>query len=966
MKIILLHISAFFHLTEEYSMKKLNKGTNLLHQTIGFVKRKTGETKSISFLLFAVIFLSLTSLSVSMAQNHITSPKEQLGFNIGDDYQLFTYSQLEAYWQKLAEESPRMQLVNIGRTAEGRAQYMAIITAPENFQKLTRYKEISRKLALAEGLSDEEARQLAREGKAVIWIDGGLHATEVVGAHQLMELVYQMVSRNDEETRRFLKDVILLAVHANPDGMELVSNWYMRESDPKKRSTRNLPRLYHKYIGHDNNRDAYMVTQPETENMSRIMYREWFPQVMYNTHQTGPSGLVVFIPPFRDPPNYTYDPLVTISIQSLGTAMHSRLIAEGKPGSGMRSVASYSIWFNGNQRTTGYFHNQIGLLTEIKGNPTPIQLNFNPDRLLPSTDVPFPIEPRTFHFREAIDYSISMDRAVLDYASRNRETLLYNRYLMGKHNIEKGNEDHWTVHPKIVEGVKEKIKQDRQSKGAKAAPTGRRGRSFDKKYFSLFKKPENRDPRGYILPSDQADFPTVIKFVNTFIKNGVTVLRATDSFKVAGKSYPAGSIIFKTAQAFRPHILDMFEPQDYPNDFRYEGGPPIPPYDNAGYTLAFQMGIQFDRILDGFDGPFAPIEGFAKPLPGKITKEKKAKGFLLSHRYNDAAVVINRLLAKKQKLYWLTIPHSINGKTFPAGTIYIPAKSSTAKLLHDLAIELGVNFTGISKTPAGNALQIRPVRIGLWDRYGGSMQSGWTRWILEQFDFPFELVFTKTLNTGNLNKKYDVLIFVSGAIPSNSGRSFYRRGAPKPQNIPAEYRDRLGSITKEKTIPKLMDFLQKGGTVLTIGRSTNLGALAGLPLSNHIVDGFGKPLPREQYFIPSSILQVRVNNQLPIAYGLNERVDIFFNNSPVFRFKPDADKKGLTPVAWFDSDRPLRSGWAWGQDRLYGGVSIAKAQVEKGNLYLFGPEVLFRAQSHGTFKFIFNGIYLGNAKKVTL
>ena len=931
------------------------------------IKQNQNEVRMLKVLAYVLLLLSIIFLSgqALYGQNSVTSPEDQFGFKIGDDYHLVTYSQVSEYWKKLNKESPRMVLEEIGKTAEGRTQYMAIISSPENHAKLKEYKEISKKLALAKNLDDVQARELARKGKAVIWIDGGLHATEVVGSHQLIELVYKMLSRNDSETLRILDDVIMLAVIANPDGMELISDWYMREEDLKKRSTRNLPRLYQKYVGHDNNRDSYMATQPETENMARIMYREWYPQVMYNHHQSGPSDIIVFVPPFRDPPNYNYDPLVILGIESLGTAMHSRLVAEGMPGSGMRSRANYSIWFNGNLRTTGYFHNQIGLLTEIKGNPTPMELAFFPDRQLPSTDMPFPHKPRTFYFREAIDYSIALDKAVLDYASRYRETLLYNRYLMAKNSIEKGLKDNWTIHPKIVDEVTRAVKKDASASQELNPTFRRRGRGVDMKYYELFRKPENRDPTGYILPADQADFPTATKFVNTFIKNGITVHKASSEFEVAGKKYPAGSYVFKAAQAFRPYIMDLFEPQDHPNDFLYEGGPPRPPYDNAGYTLSFQMGIEFDRILDPFDGPFEEIMELENPLAGSLDNAENAKGFLLSHQVNDAAIAVNRLLASNHKVYWLKTKISIKGITYPQGTIYINAKSSTQKDLEKMAAELGLNFTGIEESPKGDALQLHTVKIGLWDRYGGSMPSGWTRWLLEQYEFPFEVVYPKTLDEGNLNKQFDVLVFPTGAIPRGTISS-RGRNEMDPESIPAEYRDWLGSVTTEKTLPQLLEFLENGGTILAIGSSTSIANHAGLPLGNHMVDGQGKPLPREEYFVPSSILQVRLDNTQPVAYGLPDRLDIFFNNSPVFRFKPEADKKGLTSIAWFDSDQPLRSGWAWGQYRLFGGVSIAEAKVGKGNLFLFGPEILFRAQSHGTFKLFFNGIYLGGTEDAKL
>ncbi|HXH24179.1 MAG TPA: M14 family zinc carboxypeptidase, partial [Vicinamibacterales bacterium] len=212
----------------------------------------------------------------------VTSPLEQFGASIGDDYFLVTYSQLEAYWKRLAAESNRMRLVDIGRTAEGRTQWMAVISSPENLERAERYKAIARRLALAEDVGEQEARALAAEGRAIVWIDGGLHATEVLGSHQLIETVYQLVSRSDPETLRILRDVIVLAVHANPDGHELVAGWYMRERDPRRRSLDGLPRLYHKYVGHDNNRDFFLSSQPETTNMNRVLYHEWFPQVVYD------------------------------------------------------------------------------------------------------------------------------------------------------------------------------------------------------------------------------------------------------------------------------------------------------------------------------------------------------------------------------------------------------------------------------------------------------------------------------------------------------------------------------------------------------------------------------------------------------------------------------------------------------------------------------------------------------------
>ena len=427
----------------------------------------TRKLHLVSFL----IAVSLCSASAA-AQTKITTPKEQLGFNFGDDYQLANYAQLVDYWKKLAQQSDRMKLVEIGKSAEGRTMIMAIITAPENHKKLDRYKEIARRLATAEGLTDEQARALAAEGKAVVWIDGGLHATEVLGAQQLMEMVYQMVSLNDPETLRFLKDVIMLATPVNPDGLDLVSNWYMREQDPLKRTTAGLPRLYQKYIGHDNNRDFFMSNQPETEAINRVFFHEWFPHIVYNHHQTGPAGTVLFAPPFRDPFNYYLDPLVPLGLDLVGAAMHGRFVAENKPGATMRSGASYSTWWNGGLRTVTYFHNMIGLLTESIGSPTPMEIPFLVQRQLAKGDLPYPVAPQKWHFRQSIEYSITANRAVLDVASKHREDFLFNIYRMGKNSIERGSRDHWTITPRLIAEVQAAVAKEMPQ----GQTEGRRGR----------------------------------------------------------------------------------------------------------------------------------------------------------------------------------------------------------------------------------------------------------------------------------------------------------------------------------------------------------------------------------------------------------------------------------------------------------------------------------------------------------
>ena len=941
-----------------------------------------------TFVAGLVILCAIAAVRLPAAAA-VTGPKEQFGFEIGDDYQLVNYKQLVAYWKKLDAQSDRMSLVEIGRSAEGRTMVMAVITAPANQARLARYKEIAKRLALARGLSDADARRLAAEGKAVVWIDGGLHATEILGSQQLIELVWRMVSRNDAETRRILDDVILLAVPVNPDGLDLVADWYMREKEPSKRTMSGVPVLYQKYIGHDNNRDFYMNTQPETKAVSRQLYIDWHPQILYNHHQTGPAGTVLFAPPFRDPFNYVFDPLVPMGLDLVSASMHNRFVTEGKPGATMRSGSGYSTWWNGGLRSTGYFHNIIGILTEAIGNPTPVDIPFLPDRLLPKQDYPYPVAPGKWHFRQSIEYAITADMAILDVASKHREDFLYRRYLMGRHAIDLGSKDSWTIVPGTIAAVQAAVDKDRAAAGpgqgqgqgsAAAGPAqggggrggfGRGGGVAIKYYEAIFDKAA-RDPRGYIIPSDQADFPTATKFVNALIESGVEIERAKADFTVAGKTYPKGSYVVKTAQAFRPHVLSMFEPQDHPNDIPYPGGPPRPPYDAAGWTLAYQMGVSFDRVLDGFDGPFEKVAGVLKPPVG-LFEAGAAAGYVLDHRVNDTFVAVNRLLKAGEEVLWLKAGFEAGGRSYPAGAIYVPAKPGAATILERTAKDKGLKITGLASAPEVEAFKLKPVRIGLWDAYGGSMPSGWIRWLFEQFEFPYELVFAPALDAGGLETRFDVLVFVGGSIPrvpsqAAAGGGGFRDFQPQqPANIPDEYKGRIGRITAEKTIPLLRRFVEAGGTVLALDSATAIADHFGLPLANALVeraaDGTDAPLRSEKFYIPGSILRACVDNTHPLAHGMEATTDVFFDNTPAWNLLPDAELKGVKPVAWFDDGKLLRSGWAWGESYLHRTVQVAEAIVGKGKVFLYGPEIAFRGQPHGTFKLLFNGIYYGPASR---
>ncbi|MEM7415435.1 MAG: M14 family metallopeptidase [Gemmatimonadota bacterium] len=897
------------------------------------------------FVVRFALLAALATPATLFAQQRVTPPTEHFGHEIGADYMLFNYEALHAYWVTVANQSDRMVLDTIGLTEEGRPQIQAIITSPENHRNIDRYREISAQLAKAAGVSREEARAMADEGKAIIWIDGGLHANEVLGAAQLTEMVYRLNEFTDAETLRILDDVVILATHANPDGMTLLSDWYMRIDDPEERSSAGPPVLYQKYAGHDNNRDFYMAALAETQNMNRSMYREWFPQIVYNHHQTGPAGTVMFAPPFRDPPNHYLDPLIITSLDRVGSAMHQRFVLEGKGGTTMRSGAGYSTWWNGGLRTTPYFKNMIGLLTETIGHPTPMEIPFIPQRQMPRGDIPLPVEPGPWHFRQSVEYSQTANWAVLDYASRNRDHLLFNIWQMGQNSIVRGNTDSWTTLPFEID---------------EAAETIFRGSRDD--FERVLRDPADRDPRGFVIPRDQKNFLTAIKFVNALLYGGVDVHRTTSDFSLAGRDYPAGSFVVKANQAFRPHVLDMFEKQQHPNDFAYPGAPPTAPYDNTGWTLAWQMGIEVDRVTEGFDGPFELIEDIIDAPPAGMVANavSNPSGWVVDH-INDAFAAVNRVLAAGGEVWWFTDPIEAGGTQFAEGAFYLEAE---AAMIADLAEKKGLDFIGVGSPPAGASMELQPVKVGLWDRYGGSMPSGWTRMILEDFEFDFDVLYPPDFDEGDLDD-YDVLVFEDGAIPSApqmgpGGRGFGGGGGPDPATVPEEYRQRMGNVTVETTIPEVLDFTREGGAVIAIGSSASLAYHAGLPVNNHLVEG-GEVLTREDYFTPGSVLDMKVDHVSPLTHGFGDRANVLFSHSPTFSLQPGAESQGVRRIGWFDTANPLRSGWAWGEHYLEGGVGAIEADYGSGKIFLFGPKVTFRAQPHGTFGFLFNGIYYGAA-----
>ncbi|MCB0855619.1 MAG: peptidase M14, partial [Bacteroidetes bacterium] len=596
-------------------------------------------------LFFSIVICLLAS--AAMAQ--IPHPKDVFGFTPGDDYKLATTTQLQDYFQKLDAASDRVMMREIGKSVLGKPMLLLFISSEENLKELDKWRDISEKLARAR-VDEETAQQLAATGKSIVWIDGGLHATEVAGAQMTPLLAHRVVTEETPEMQKIRENTILLLMPImNPDGLDIVASWYKQNLKTPFELTR-PPWLYHHYIGHDNNRDWFMNNMPESEAVTNVLYNEWYPQIVYNHHQTGPSWTRIFIPPFADPVNPHIHPGVTTGVNMVGTAMANRFAMKKMDGAVSRVI--YSMWWNGGMRTVPYYHNMIGILTETS-HATPSPRYYAPDSIPKSigarrgeghptngTNVfyPAPWKGGKSTFSQPVSYMITASMAVLRAASDMREQWLYNIYAMGRDAIESGN---------------------------------------------------NGEIKSFIIPSQQWNQGEEIALVNLLKLGGVEISRAKSDFTIGENTYSAGSFIIPTNQAFRPYIMDLLTKQTYP-ERKGEDGQPETPYDLAGWTLPMQMGIRVDAHNEPISIKAEPEPlpaGALSPVAGTVTG-KPGFGYLFSNHPNASVLAANRLIKGGQKVYR---SNQNLAEKFGKGTFIVEGKGKEKKKkIEKIAAETGV------------------------------------------------------------------------------------------------------------------------------------------------------------------------------------------------------------------------------------------------------------------------------------
>ncbi len=851
-------------------------------------------------LLILTLLALGTLVSSPEAQQKITSPREYFGFELGTDRKIARWDRIVDYFALLEKESDKMKVLNMGPSTEGHPFLLVIITAPRNLASLDRLREINARISDPRGASDAEIESLIAEGRAVICQSMSLHATEIGGTQMAPELAFDLVSRSDEETVRILNNVIFLLIPCfNPDGQIMVADWYNRTLGTESEGT-SPPWLYHKYAGHDNNRDADFINLVESVYAAKILFREWIPQAYVDHHHMGGYGARLYVPPYSEPLRPYADPLIWRELSWYGAHMAYRLEEAGK--SGILNAAQFPGWGHFGWHWITPFHNIAGMLTESANANLATPLYVHPEQLRGSTlqfpeyeaqtTFPNPWPGGWWKLRDIVEQQKISSWAVLDIAARNRETVLRNAVLKAKRQTERG------------------------AKGK---------------------------PAAYVIPPWQHDRLTAIKMINTLRLSGIEILQASKEFFAGRVLYPAGTFLVSLAQPKMGLIRNLLGRTLYTDSpwTRDRDGSPLRPYDTATHTMAEFMGVRVDALDEMPDGSFVPLTADI-PMKGKV--ESPGAGYLLDGRLNASFKAVNLLLDRGISVRRIDTP--LPGFEARAGDFVLAPEP--AAILAAVAEKTGVDFRPLDRLPGQGVHEVARLRTGLYQRYwGGNADEGWTRLLLEQFSFPYITVMDAEIKKGNLNARYDVLILPHDTTNILMGESPEAYGGRMPI-YPSEYRSGLG----KEGVEALQSFVEKGGTLVALGDASNF-AIEKLGLN--VRNATAQASPKE-FFCPGSTLKVAINNTHPLAYGMPAEGLVLFWSNPAFEIIPSAHNERCETVVRYPERDVLQSGWLIGEKRLAKKAAMVSVGLGKGRTILIGFRTQHRCQTHGTFKLLFNAL----------
>jgi len=848
--------------------------------------------KTLSMILCSIfVVVAATTLHA----DEVTPPDEFFGFQLGADRKIARWDTIVEYFEVLALESDRITVTDMGPTTNGNPFLLVVVSSEGNLARLEELREVNNTLFDAEGLDEAQVDSLVAEGKAVICQSMSLHATEIGGTQMAPELVYDLITGDDEETLRILDNVILLLIPSfNPDGQIMVTDWY-KETLGGDYEGVNLPWLYHPYSGHDNNRDGDYLNLVESKYAAKIMYRDWKPQAYIDHHHMGPYGARLYVPPYSEPMRPFADPLVWREMSLFGGHMAYKLEEAGM--TGILNKAQYPGWGHFGWHWITPFHNMAGMLTESASANLATPIFIHPDQLRggarewkkyeAQTTIPSLWPGGWWRLRDIVEQKKIAAWAMLDVAARHRETVVHNAYLKSKRQRERG-----------------------------AAGT----------------------PNAYIIPSDQHDPLTAIKMINTLMLSDIEIFQAGKAFTVGDVNYGAGSYVIPLGQPKMGLVRNLLGRTLYPDNewTRGRDGAPLRPYDSATHTMAEVMGVRVDPIAVAFEAELVELTG-AVSLAGAV--RASGSGHFLDGRLNDSFKAVNQLIAEGVTVR--RVDEASPG--FRPGDFVVPGGSNA--VLEQVAAATGVDFEALVADPEADH-EVKQMRTAMYKRYwGGNMDEGWTRLTLESFDFPYTSIRDAEIQKGDLNTKYDVIILPHDEINTMMGTPEGRYGRPAPV-YPPEYRSAIG----DDGVEALQVFVDAGGTLVALGDATAF-AIEKFELKvRNVID----ELPSTEFFCPGSTVKATFDSSNPLAYGMPDEGLVLFWSSPTFQIEPSQHNEWYETIVRYDDRDLLQSGWLIGEEHIAKKAGMVVAKKGKGRVVLIGFRTQNRSQTHGTFKLLFN------------
>jgi Zinc carboxypeptidase len=874
-----------------------------------------------------VLLACIGALSIASAQSArsdaLPTPEQFFGYRMGADRKLAGWDRLHEYYQTLAKSARNLRLVELGKTSEGRPYIALFISSPANLAKLDRLRQLNARLADPRGLSEAEAQKIVAEARAVVIQSFALHSSEVAASQTAAEYVHDSVTRTDEEAQRMLDNVISIVVPSiNPDGTQMIADWYMKYVGTPYEAA-GLPWLYQKYAGHDNNRDGFALNLPESQNLAKLMYRDWMPQAYVDHHQMGGGNARLYIPPYAEPIRPGGDPLVWREIAWWGGHMGTRLEAAGK--TGVIGNAIYSGWGHMGFHWITPFHNIAGMLTESASARLATPVYVHPDQLrggprnLPTyevqTNMPSLWPGGWWRVRDIVEQQKIAAWATVDLAARNREVVLWNMYHKGTRQTERG---------------------------------------------------ANGDVKAYAIPMPQHDSLTARKLANMLLNSGVEVHQITAPVTVDGRVYGNGSYVISMAQPKAGLVRWMLGRSFYPDNTytRDREGNPIRPYDMATDTFSEFMGVRCDPLAEPIVQGLTKVS--APSWPAGTVAAQAPNGYVLSTKLNDAFRAVSLLLDKGA-----TIRRVPSGDGFTPGDFVVSGAS--AALVHEVAKVTGVDFNALTGTVPASAYALRKPRIAMYQRYGGgNMDEGWSRLMFEQFNIPVKPLMDAEIRKGDLHTRYDAIILPADSIAAMTGEAAAEgggrgggrgagggrgggegdTGGGRQGGTPPEYRSGFGA----DGVKMLQAFVENAGTLVTFGQAGDLPIQRfGLPIRN-VVAG----LSSTEFWSPGSTLRVRFDNRHPLGFGMpRDGFALFLAGSQAYEVTSTSPNVDI--VSMFVEREILQSGWLLGESVIARKAAAVSVKHGDGKVVLLGFRPQHRDQTHGTFKLVFNALFNGPA-----